>query len=156
MNGGVVFCMNTKGEVLLGCRSEGLMQGYYVLPGGHMDPGESAEQAAKREFREETGWDCYLTAPAEHHIHIRDHQDRIVYFFRGRAPRLVDAEPRSKAFSNFGWFQAKDVLLLKLAPTVKYVLMVMWPEFEYLVLAKTTNESGQTHERRNCTPSEDQ
>ncbi len=30
--------------------------GFYTLPGGVVDPGESAEQAAKREFEEETGY----------------------------------------------------------------------------------------------------
>lgn len=30
----------------------------YTLPAGHMDPGETPEQAASRELREETGYGC--------------------------------------------------------------------------------------------------
>lgn len=32
--------------------------GIWVFPGGHLEPGESQEAAARREFREETCYDC--------------------------------------------------------------------------------------------------
>jgi 8-oxo-dGTP pyrophosphatase MutT (NUDIX family) len=32
--------------------------GLWVFPGGHCEPGESAESAARREFLEETGYTC--------------------------------------------------------------------------------------------------
>ena len=47
---GIVF--NGKGEVLLEKRAD---NGWWGLPGGHIDVGESVEQAAIREILEETG-----------------------------------------------------------------------------------------------------
>lgn len=47
---GIVY--NDKGEVLLEKRAD---NGWWGLPGGHVDVGESVEQAAIREIREETG-----------------------------------------------------------------------------------------------------
>ena len=32
--------------------------GVWVMPGGHQDPHETAEMCARREFREETAYDC--------------------------------------------------------------------------------------------------
>ena len=48
--GGIVF--NTSGEILLQKRVD---NGWWGLPSGHVDVGESVEQAAIREIWEETG-----------------------------------------------------------------------------------------------------
>ena len=42
-------------EVLLVERAKGALAGYWSLPGGHIEPGETARSAALREVREETG-----------------------------------------------------------------------------------------------------
>jgi 8-oxo-dGTP diphosphatase len=44
-----------RGRVLLGRRRGSHGEGYYAAPGGHIEFGESFEQAASREVREETG-----------------------------------------------------------------------------------------------------
>jgi len=44
-----------RGRVLLGRRRGSHGEGYYAAPGGHIEFGESFEQAARREVREETG-----------------------------------------------------------------------------------------------------
>ncbi len=56
----VVLCLLQRGpaprrEVLLGCKLRGFGQGKFVLPGGKLEPGESAAEAAARELAEETG-----------------------------------------------------------------------------------------------------
>jgi 8-oxo-dGTP diphosphatase len=42
-------------EVLLGYKKTGFGTGKVVAPGGHVEPGESAAEAAAREVKEETG-----------------------------------------------------------------------------------------------------
>jgi len=44
-----------RGRVLLGRRRGSHGEGCYAAPGGHIEFGESFEQAARREVREETG-----------------------------------------------------------------------------------------------------
>lgn len=43
------------GEVLLVERGKGPRRGVWSLPGGHIEPGETAREAARREVLEETG-----------------------------------------------------------------------------------------------------
>lgn len=52
-----VFIFNSRGEILLVKSHK--WPGHYVVPGGHVELGESLEQAAMREAKEETGLDIY-------------------------------------------------------------------------------------------------
>jgi len=49
--------INTDGEILLTVRAFEPRQGYYDLPGGFVDPMESAEEALVREIKEELNLD---------------------------------------------------------------------------------------------------
>jgi ADP-ribose pyrophosphatase YjhB (NUDIX family) len=51
-----------EGRVLLVLRANEPSRGRWSLPGGRIEPGESAEQAAAREVREETGLDVTVGA----------------------------------------------------------------------------------------------
>jgi 8-oxo-dGTP pyrophosphatase MutT (NUDIX family) len=57
--GGVVLCRDIHGLplVLLICVDRGDGRIEWVLPKGHVEPGESPEEAARREIEEETGLD---------------------------------------------------------------------------------------------------
>ena len=58
--GGVVLLRN-DGAVLLQLRDNKptiTAAGLWVFPGGHCEDGEACRDCARREFREETGYDC--------------------------------------------------------------------------------------------------
>ncbi|GAI37624.1 unnamed protein product [marine sediment metagenome] len=61
--GGIVFRtgLDVPEVVLIKTAEEGRWQ----IPKGLIDPGETLEQAALREVREETGLDCKIVAPVE-------------------------------------------------------------------------------------------
>jgi 8-oxo-dGTP pyrophosphatase MutT (NUDIX family) len=55
--GSSVVVLNDSGEVLLGLRADARI---WALPAGGLEPGETHEQAAIREVREETGYEVEL------------------------------------------------------------------------------------------------
>ena len=58
-----------KGDtVLLAKRGKGQLKGIWSLPGGHIEPGEKASAAARRELKEETG----VTARQVKHLACHD------------------------------------------------------------------------------------
>ena len=60
--------------------------GTWGLFGGHLDPGESPEQALRRELIEEIGWTAAALAPwFDHHDPLRS-----AHFFRGHLDVTTD------------------------------------------------------------------
>jgi 8-oxo-dGTP diphosphatase len=60
-------------EVLLIERGKGALEGYWSLPGGHIEAGETARAAAVREVREETGVEAELLGLVDlHEVILRD------------------------------------------------------------------------------------
>lgn len=56
-----------NGEVLLIQRAKGAFTGLWSLPGGHIEPGEPAREAARREVREETAIEAVIEGVLDVH-----------------------------------------------------------------------------------------
>lgn len=117
-----VVVQDEAGRVLLMCRSG---EATWGLPGGGVEPGETWEQAALRECREETGWEIALhgllgiySDPATQ-IHRYPSGKRVHFVgavFLGSPLRRVD-EPDDEA-TQLGWFTLDDLPQPLFAPDI--------------------------------------
>ncbi len=108
-----VVVQDEAGRVLLMCRSG---EGTWGLPGGGVEPGETWEQAALRECREETGWDVaidgllgiYSDPATQFHRYPSGNSVHFVGVVFLGSPLRQSGEPDGEG-SQLGWF-ALDAL----------------------------------------------
>jgi 8-oxo-dGTP diphosphatase len=89
--GAVVF--NLAGDVLLIRRGKEPHYGRWMVPGGTLEWGESLEQAAVREVREETGVEIEIETFVEIIEAITPGDSGFHYVIMDYAARLVSGEP---------------------------------------------------------------
>lgn len=97
----IVACVDAEGRVLLVRQRSGPYAGAWLLPGGGVDPGETTEDAVRREMREETGCEIEdLRHVATYEVDERTQDFRAtVHLFRARAV----GEPRPEPGSAVRW-----------------------------------------------------
>lgn len=97
--GVAVFVLSEKHpeSVLLGRRKDTIGQGLYQVPGGHLEFGESWEQAAYRETLEETGLHIHNITLCSIMDTIQQEQDYhyLTVFMRGYVDETRGSEPRN-------------------------------------------------------------
>jgi len=116
--------------VLLAKRGKGKLKGIWSLPGGHIEPGEKARDAALRELKEETGVTAHLVKHLTcHDVIIRDtngylsaHYVLNVYYGRwesGQAKAASDS-------LDVCWTTSENLSHFSLTPGAKDLITRAW------------------------------
>ena len=118
-----LFFFNQEGHTLLSLRcNTGYMDGWYSVVAGHIEPGETIEQASMREAREEIGVE--LTSEDIEVVgvmHRRDSEERIDFFVHVHAWRGQPANHEPEKCDCIEWFNL-DALPENTVPYVRRAL----------------------------------
>lgn len=107
-----IAVVERDGRFLIGQRSaDGPLPGLWEFPGGKVEPGETPEQAAVRECREETGLDVAVVALYDRVVYRYAHGDVELHFFACR-PLVADQTPADR----FRWAPAEELSRYEFPP----------------------------------------
>ena len=121
----VAALIERSGRVLLDRRRPGShLEHRWEFPGGKCEPGETDEQALRRELREELGVDATVDGPAVasvHHAYEAFEIDLVLY------PVTLHGEPTAVDVDAIDWFERATLPNLSMPPAdrplVEAVLM---------------------------------
>ena len=134
------FVVGPRGVVLLKHKRLGL----WLQPGGHIDPGETPWEAARRECREETGLDVEFIGPFDESgvpelVHVDVHAGGrghthldLRYLFEARsaepggADGAGDPRPPEDESQEIGWFEWEEAIGLA-DPGLRGALVALRP-----------------------------
>lgn len=102
-----VMVSNEKGEVLLGLRHSSHGAGEWSFPGGKVDLGETIEQTAKREAKEETNLevdDLELVSVTNEMRYLKDGKQFVVIGFKANSYKGELQLANPERFHEWRWF----------------------------------------------------
>jgi A/G-specific adenine glycosylase len=103
----VALVWRDDGRLLIQRRPpEGLLGGLWEFPGGKVEPGEHAEQAAVRETREETGLEIRVRRPAGRVVHAFSHFRITLHAFHAD---VVGGELLTDGPEPRAWVEPRDL-----------------------------------------------
>lgn len=114
-----------RGKILLCCDKK---FNYYYFPGGHVEFGEGAKQALKRELKEETNIAAKvgnLVGVVENFYHDKKaihHEINLIFIASIRAAKVSPAEDHI----NFRWVTLKDISRTKILPKALKGYLLKW------------------------------
>ncbi|MGV3666309.1 MAG: NUDIX hydrolase [Leptospira bouyouniensis] len=111
-----------KGKILL-VQQQKKQSGYWLLPGGGIEFGESGEEALKRELKEELSLEVshseFLLLNESIDPNQKRHLIQIVFLTKVKE-LLPVINAQEKAISGFGYFTPKEILEMDLRPDIKH------------------------------------
>lgn len=110
--GAAAIIEDNKGKILMGKRNV-FPKGMWVFPGGGINFGERAEDAVKREIREETGlnvsdakfFTVYEMIVPENKVH------RVIFYFKAKAKDTKKIKP-STDIEELKWMELDEIARL--------------------------------------------
>ena len=119
---GSAVLVEHEGKFLLGERNKKNYFGYWVIPGGRVNWGETIQDAGLREIKEETGLDVEIirSLGSKEIINLPGEYHRIVFYHLAR-PLTLNITP-SDDLSRAGFFTLEEIKKMKSAESVKWVL----------------------------------
>ena len=119
---GSAVLVEKNGKFLLGERNKVNYNGYWVIPGGGVNFGETIKDAGIREIKEETNLDIEITkliGPKEI-LNIKENYHGIVFFHLAK-PKHTNLKARED-LSDAKFFSIEEIKKLKLAESAEWAL----------------------------------
>jgi 8-oxo-dGTP diphosphatase len=114
-----------KTDLLLIQRNRPPSEGLWTLPGGRLEPGETAEQCAVREVREELGLELFALRPL---LKLRHGQFELQTFATQAFEGEVAADPGE--IRGWRWVRTHEVARLKTTPQLGEVAAAAFRIFD--------------------------
>ena len=102
------------GRFLLASRPEGShLAGLWEFPGGAIEPGETPDEALRREMMEELGVEVQVEVPVTFAFHRDEERDVLLLFYRAR---ITAGVPTPLLGQQLGWFAPRELGTLATPP----------------------------------------
>ena len=104
----VAFILHRDGRILVEKRrcTKETDPDRIAIPGGHVEDGESLEEACARELREELGLECEGFRFIARLLHLTETEDQMVHYYSCEAWR---GEPSPKEAERIFWVSLDDM-----------------------------------------------
>jgi|SRR3989344_4019582 len=113
--------VESQGKFLLGKRNKKNAHGLWVIPGGGVDYGETIQEAAIREIKEETNLDIEIVKFLTHKevIYLPEDYHRVIFFHLGK-PKHLNFKA-SDDLSEIGFFSMDEIKKMNLVSSAEWL-----------------------------------